>query len=224
MSQIFATINFLNSRRSCYHESTIMQVSFIFSIAILILSVVIHEVSHGYAADRLGDPTAKLAGRLTLNPLKHLDLFGSLIIPSLTFLLGGFIFGWAKPVPYNPYNLRDQKWGEAKIAFAGPASNLLIALIFGLAIRADLITTALLTPVTLIVLINIILAIFNLIPIPPLDGSKILFSLLPYKYLNVRVFLERYSFILILVLVFFLWSLLLPIISFVFSLMTGISF
>jgi len=193
-----------------------MQVSFIFSIAILILSVVIHEVSHGYAADRLGDPTAKLAGRLTLNPLKHLDLFGSLIIPSLTFLLGGFIFGWAKPVPYNPYNLRDQKWGEAKIAFAGPASNLLIALIFGLAIRADLITTALLTPVTLIVLINIILAIFNLIPIPPLDGSKILFSLLPYKYLNVRVFLERYSFILILVLVFFLWSLLLPIISFVF--------
>jgi len=199
-----------------------MQVSFVFSIVILILSVVLHEISHGYAADRLGDPTAKLAGRLTLNPLKHLDLFGSIIIPSLTFLLGGFIFGWAKPVPYNPYNLRDQKWGEAKIAFAGPASNLLLALIFGLAIRSGLVTAALLTPVTLIVLINIVLAIFNLIPIPPLDGSKILFSLLPYRYLYIRTFLERYSFILILILIFFLWSLLLPVIAFIFSLMTGI--
>jgi Zn-dependent protease len=201
-----------------------MEINFIFSIAILILSVVLHEVSHGYAADRLGDPTARLAGRLTLNPIRHLDLFGSIIIPSLTFLLGGFIFGWAKPVPYNPYNLRDQKWGEAKIAFAGPASNLLLALIFGLVIRLDLVGTTLLAPVTLIVLINIVLAVFNLIPIPPLDGSKILFSLLPYKYLNIRVFLERYSFILILFLIFFLWSLLLPIISFIFSFLTGISF
>ena len=199
-----------------------MQVSFIFSIAILIFSIVLHEVSHGYAADRLGDRTARLAGRLTLNPLKHLDFFGSIILPSLTFLLGGFIFGWAKPVPYNPYNLKDQRWGEAKVAFAGPLSNLLIAFIFGLGIRFGFVAANFLTPVTLIVLINIVLAIFNLIPIPPLDGSKILFSLLPYKYLYIRTFLERYSFALILLLVFFLWSLLLPIIAFVFSLMTGI--
>ena len=99
-----------------------MQTNFIFSIVILILSIALHEASHGYAANRLGDPTARLAGRLTLNPLKHLDLFGSVIIPFLTFITGGFIFGWAKPVPYNPYNLTDQRWGEAKVAFAGPAS------------------------------------------------------------------------------------------------------
>ena len=199
-----------------------MQIDFIFSIAILIMSVVVHEISHGYMAERLGDPTARLAGRLTLNPIKHLDLFGSIILPTLTFLVGGFIFGWAKPVPYNPYNLRDQRWGEAKVAFAGPASNLLLALIFGLIIRFGLITPELLAPVTLIVFINILLAIFNLIPIPPLDGSKILFSLLPYKYLGFRVFLERYSFILIIIFILFLWRLLLPIIHLVFNLITGL--
>ncbi|HJN62811.1 MAG TPA: site-2 protease family protein [Candidatus Paceibacterota bacterium] len=199
-----------------------MQTNFIFSIVILILSIALHEASHGYAANRLGDPTARLAGRLTLNPLKHLDLFGSVIIPFLTFITGGFIFGWAKPVPYNPYNLTDQRWGEAKVAFAGPASNLLLALIFGLAIRSGLVSTALLTPVSLIVFVNILLAIFNLIPIPPLDGSKILFSLLPLKYLSFRVFLERYSLILIIILIFFLWRLLFPIISFIFFLVTGI--
>jgi len=200
-----------------------MQVNFIFSITILLFSIAMHEVSHGYAADRLGDPTARLAGRLTLNPFKHLDLVGSLIVPALTFLAGGFIFGWAKPVPYNPYNLSDQKWGEAKVAFAGPASNLLIALFFGLFIRFGFAPLALLTPISLIVLINILLAIFNLIPIPPLDGSKILFSILPYKYFNIRSFLERYSLVLVLIFVFFLWRFLLPIVSIIFSLITGIS-
>src|SRR3989344_4725964 len=98
----------------------------IFFIAVLIMSVVIHEVSHGYVADYLGDPTARLAGRLTLNPLKHLDWFGSVIFPGLLILLhAGFVFGWAKPVPYNPHNLRAGKWGPAIVAAAGPASNLL---------------------------------------------------------------------------------------------------
>jgi len=200
-----------------------MQIDFVFSIIILLFSVALHEASHGYAADKLGDPTARLAGRLTLNPIKHLDLFGSVIVPVLTFITGGFIFGWAKPVPYNPYNLSDQRWGEAKVAFAGPASNLLLALVFGLSIRLSLIPVTLLTPVILIVFLNIILAVFNLIPVPPLDGSKILFSFLPYKYLNIRTFLERYSFILILIIIIFLWQFLFPIISLIFNLITGIS-
>ncbi|PIR24063.1 site-2 protease family protein [Candidatus Campbellbacteria bacterium CG11_big_fil_rev_8_21_14_0_20_44_21] len=200
-----------------------MQTNFIFSIIVLILSVALHEASHGYAAGRLGDPTARLAGRLTLNPLKHLDLFGSFIFPAMTYFLGGFILGWAKPVPYNPYNLKDQRWGEAKVAFAGPASNLIIAVIFGFFIRLGFVPESLLSPVGLIVFINILLAIFNLIPIPPLDGSKILFSILPYRHLNLRVFLERYSLFLILFFVFFLWRFFLPLIAVLFLFFTGFS-
>src|SRR4051812_387507 len=102
----------------------------IFTILIIIMSVVIHEVSHGYAAYLQGDPTAKLEGRLTLNPIVHMDLFGSVIVPIIT-TLGGFTFGWAKPVPYNPYNLKNQRSGEFFVAVAGPVSNLLVALVFG---------------------------------------------------------------------------------------------
>ena len=105
---------------------------FIFQILILIFSVVVHEVSHGYAALALGDKTAQDAGRLTLNPLKHLDPFGSIILPSLSYMLGGFIFGWAKPVPYNPYNLKNRKWGPAIVALAGPFANVSLAVVFGL--------------------------------------------------------------------------------------------
>src|SRR3989344_934990 len=112
-----------------------MQIDFIFSIIILIFSVVIHEVSHGYAAYLQGDNTARFQGRLTLNPFKHLEWFGSFILPAMSYLFGGFIIGWAKPVPFNPYNLRNQRWGEAIVAFAGPLSNFCIALILGLLIR-----------------------------------------------------------------------------------------
>jgi len=213
----------LPNESRCYHEIYLMQVDLIFGIIVLVLSIVLHEVSHGYAADRLGDPTARLAGRLTLNPIKHLDLFGSLIFPAMTYLMGGFIFGWAKPVPYNPYNLRDQKWGEAKVAFAGPASNLLIALVFGIIIRLGILSSALTSLIVLIVFINILLAIFNLIPIPPLDGSKILFSLLPYKYSNFRSILERYSLFLLLFFIFFLWKLIFPIVIVLFHLITGLN-
>lgn len=201
-----------------------MQPDFIFSIVVLILSVVLHEVSHGYAAERLGDPTARLAGRLSLNPAKHLDLMGSLIVPAITFFLGGFIFGWAKPVPYNPYNLKDQRWGEAKVAAAGPLSNIFLAVVFGLVIRLNLVSETLTSGLALIVLINIILAVFNLLPIPPLDGSKILFSILPYRYNQFRTFLERYGFALVLLFVLFLWRLILPIIFFLFSFITGLGF
>src|SRR3989344_2299634 len=159
-----------------------MQLDFIFSILILILSVVVHEVAHGLAANALGDPTARLAGRLSMNPMKHIDPVGSVLVPLLLFMTNSsFLFGWAKPVPYNPYNLRDQRWGEMLVAIAGPASNLALALFFGLLIRfggEGALPASFLSIATLVVITNLVLAIFNLVPIPPLDGSKILFSLL----------------------------------------------
>lgn len=201
---------------------------FIFSIAILIMSVIAHEVSHGYAADSLGDPTARLAGRLSLNPIKHLDLVGSFIVPVVTFFLGGFIFGWAKPVPYNPYNVRGGKWGEAFVGFAGPAMNLAIALVFGLAMRfgiaSGVLSLAAAPIVALIVFINILLAVFNLVPIPPLDGSKVLFALLPYHLHAVQEFFERYSLFIILLFILFFWQYVVPIVYWLFRLITGMPF
>ena len=194
----------------------------LFQIAILVMSVVIHEVSHGYAAEILGDPTARLQGRLTLNPFKHLDPVGSIIVPLLTSL-SGFTFGWAKPVPYNPHNLRNQKWGELAVAGAGPLANILLVIIFGLLIRfagatfgADFANIA-----AVIIVINLVLAIFNLIPVPPLDGSKILWAFLPERFRQARESMERYSFLLVIVVVFAIWQFLSPLIFWLFSLITG---
>jgi len=163
-----------------------MELGSIFIILVLILSIVIHEVAHGYAANFLGDPTARLQGRLTLNPISHIDLLGSIIIPGLLVLTSQpFLFGWAKPVPYNPYNLKNQKWGEAFVAFAGPATNIILALIFAFLIRSGLAEavwgSSILELLVPIVFINILLALFNMIPIPPLDGSKILKAFLSYR-------------------------------------------
>ena len=197
----------------------------LFLIIILILSVIIHEISHGYAALALGDPTAKLAGRLTLNPIPHLDIWGSIVIPGLLALSGtGVILGWAKPVPYNPYNLSNQKWGEVIVAGAGPLSNIILAIIFGMLIRFGALPEAMLSLATYIVLINIVLALFNLVPIPPLDGSKILFSILPYRFQYLRISLERYGLIFVLFFVFFLWRFIAPAIFWLFGFLTGISF
>lgn len=154
----------------------------LFLIAILIMSVVIHEVSHGYVANTLGDPTARLQGRLTLNPIVHLDLFGSILLPALLVFTGSpFLFGWAKPVPYNPYNLRrGGRWAEALVAGAGPAVNIALALIFALVVRLFGGASVAIAEIGLfIVTINVMLAIFNMIPIPPLDGSKVLSAILP---------------------------------------------
>ncbi|HDO23652.1 MAG TPA: site-2 protease family protein [bacterium] len=203
-------------------------IDFIFAIAVLVMSVVIHEVSHGFAANAMGDPTAKYAGRLTLNPAKHLDFFGSFLVPMITYLLGGFIFGWAKPVPYNPYNLKNQKWGPGAVAIAGPISNFLVAIVFGLIIRFGQIYAVLpasfLQIATLIVFINIILGVFNLVPIPPLDGSKVLFAFFPYKWRHIEEFLERYGFFILLIFIFFFFRLILPIVFSLFKLITGIVF
>ncbi len=179
----------------------------IFYILVIIMSVVIHEVSHGYVASLLGDPTAKLAGRLTLNPLVHLDLMGSILIPAFLVLMRLPVIGWAKPVPYNPYNLRVGKWGPAYVALAGPAANLIVAGFFSLVIRLNTLyvfaPSAFIQFAILIVAVNIVLAIFNLIPVPPLDGSKVLFALLPYHQRQIEVWLERYSLVFILIIIFF---------------------
>lgn len=189
------------------------------------MSVVIHEVSHGYAALALGDPTAKYNGRLTLNPFNHLDPTGSFLVPLLGYFMGGFIIGWAKPVPFNPYNLRNQRWGEALVAIAGPLSNISLAVIFGLMIRflgQGFLNEAFVGLASFVVVINITLAFFNLMPIPPLDGSKILFAILPYKWQHFRASLERYGFFLVLIFVFFFWQLLIPLVSNFFTLLTGL--
>lgn len=170
-------------------------------IIALILSIVIHEVAHGYMANWLGDPTARLQGRLSANPLVHIDPLGSVIIPALLFFgNAGILFGWAKPVPYNPYNLKNQKWGEAMVAAAGPAVNILLAVIFSVIIRSAEMLSLSSSFVELawyIVYINILLAMFNMLPIPPLDGSKILMSILPFslqqQYRQFIMFTERYG-------------------------------
>lgn len=203
-----------------------MDISFLFSLIILLFSITFHEVSHGYIANFLGDPTAKYAGRLSLNPLKHLDLVGSFLFPLFLIILKfPFIFGWAKPVPVNPYNFRDQKYGSAKVSLAGPAANFLIALVFGLIIRflsSYLKVPALFSMFSFIVIINLLLAIFNLIPIPPLDGSHILFTFLPQKMEHWKFILIQYGFlILILFISFGGFRLLLPIISGLYFLITG---
>ncbi|MDO8561059.1 MAG: site-2 protease family protein [bacterium] len=209
-------------------------ITFIFYLAILIFSVVIHEVSHGIAAYALGDSTAKYAGRLTLNPIPHIDIFGSIILPLVLAIPAVFgaptiIFGWAKPVPYNPHNLKNQQWGPALVGAAGPGANIILASIFGLAIRllpglgflpagfvANFVST-----LAIIVLLNLSLAIFNLVPIPPLDGSKVLFSLLPHYLFYIRDFLERNGLFILLIFIFFFSRLLFPVVLFFFQLFTG---
>ena len=200
----------------------------VFYIVILIISVVIHEVSHGFVAEYFGDKTARHAGRLTLNPLVHLDIFGSILLPTLLVLSHSpFLFGWAKPVPYNPDNLTNEKWGTIAVASAGVLANIFIAVIFGLLIRfsfllnlpADFYTVA-----SYIVIMNLALAIFNLVPIPPLDGSKILFSFLPRSFSSLMFFLEQYSFIFLIIFIVYFSSMLSPILLASFSLITGLAF
>ena len=176
----------------------------VFFIIIFGLSAVIHEYAHAWMANRLGDPTAKHLGRLTLNPLAHIDLFGTLILPIAIYVMtsGSAVFAYAKPVPFQPYNLRDQRWDPAKIAAAGPGSNILLALGFGLLVRYLPPSNFMALPIY-ITYANILLAIFNLLPIPPLDGSKLLFAVLPPSLDHTRQSLERYGFIFFIVFVLF---------------------
>lgn len=157
----------------------------LFKLAILMFSVMIHEVSHGYTAERLGDPTARLAGRLTLNPLKHLELFGSFIVPVALSLAGLPILAWARPVPYNPLNFKgDYRLGSLKVALAGPLSNIAMVAVFGVIARAGVsfLGHPIVIVFSFVAYLNALLAVFNLIPIPPLDGSKILPFFFPARH------------------------------------------
>ncbi|MEK7593860.1 MAG: site-2 protease family protein [Patescibacteria group bacterium] len=205
-----------------------MDIIQLFYIVILIFSVIVHEVAHGYAADYLGDPTARLQGRLTLNPVPHIDMLGSIILPALLiFSQAGFVIGWAKPVPYNPYNLKNQRSGTFIVAIAGVFTNFLIALFFGLLVRFSgelgIGSQAFLEIASMVIFVNVLLGVFNLIPIPPLDGSKVLFSLLSPTLYYIEEFLSRYSIILLILLIFFLWRLVLPLVYFLFALFSGVS-
>ncbi|MCI0597670.1 site-2 protease family protein [Candidatus Parcubacteria bacterium] len=206
--------------------------SMLFTIVILILSVIVHEVAHGYAANALGDPTAKLAGRLTLNPIPHIDLVGSILIPGVLVLTNaGMLFGWAKPVPYNPYNLKNQRWGEAIVGIAGVATNLLMAVMFALVARFAFTAgqDAFAGVAALVVYVNLFLGLFNLIPIPPLDGFTVLRGLLPLRMsVSLRriedTFMRGGFFSLILFLIIFSYFFVRPFaafVSWVFSLLVG---
>jgi len=168
----------------------------------------VHEVAHGIAALKQGDETAKRAGRLSMNPLVHIDIIGSIILPFVLIQTGSpFLFGYAKPVPVNTYNFKDQKYGNAKVAFAGPLSNLLLALIFFI-ISFNYINDL----VVYTIFINVFLAIINLFPIPPLDGSKIANDLFPKTYGPFYRFIEDKGFIAQFLLIILAWNVFIPII------------
>ena len=196
----------------------------IFSLIVLLFSIIIHEIAHGSVAYSLGDQTAKNEGRLTLNPLKHLDPFGSVFLPLLLLLATagqGPIFGWAKPVPINPYNFRNRKEGILKVSIAGPGTNFLIAIIFSLLIRFFSLTPSVFIFFSIVAFYNFLWGIFNLIPIPPLDGSWILFNLLPDKLNKVKIILRRYDLFILLFFLLFGLPLLNSGASFLFNLFTG---
>ena len=199
----------------------------IFGFVVLIFSIVIHEFSHGWMADQLGDPTARFMGRLTLNPIPHIDPMGSVILPLFLLLSGsGFIIGWAKPVPYNPYNLKDQKKGPALVALAGPLSNLTIAVIFGVLSRILVAQGGVayaneILFFNLIILYNVLLAVFNLVPLPPLDGSKILGAILPQSMQGIMQFLEKNYVLFLMIFIFFGFQLIEPIIVFLYVVIAG---
>jgi len=161
------------------------------------VAVILHEVAHGYAALRLGDPTAYYAGRLSLNPIRHVDLWGTIIIPLLLIVShAGFVVGWAKPVPVNYYNLRNGRYGPLLVALAGPGMNFILVALFGLLARFSPAGTALPFLFAQIALTNSFLMFFNLVPIPPLDGSKVLYLFLENRP-DVIQFLERYGFMIL---------------------------
>ena len=222
------------------------------TIIILIFSVIIHEYAHGWVAHKLGDNTAKNEGRLTLNPLAHIDPFGTIILPLLLLISNfNFLIGWAKPVPYNPYNLSDHKYGDLKVAIGGPIVNLFIAIFAGaisrlipldtslkyslvnnylsgdhsslLSLVSQNLATSAYLMLTIFCLLNLLLMIFNMIPVPPLDGSKVLKPLLP---LNLQIKLsqiEPYGLLVIILFLYlglfgFIWPLMMSLFSFIIGL------
>ena len=193
-------------------------------VAVLVLpvlfAIIVHEVAHGWVASRLGDPTARMLGRLTLNPLKHIDPVGTILVPGLLLLLGGFIFGWAKPVPITVRNLRQPKRDMMFVALAGPGANLLMALGWGalihlaIAVASNWPSAALYIALTGAagVLVNLVLMVLNLLPLPPLDGGRVLMGLLPGPWSWRLGQIEPYGFLILVALMAtgWLWKIMLP--------------
>lgn len=211
--------------------STIQQI--ILSMIPLVFAITLHEVAHGWVANRLGDPTAKLMGRLTLNPLKHIDILGTIIIPAVLLLLGGVVFGYAKPVPVNWSNLRNLRRDMRLVALSGPIANLLMAIFWTIIARIGVsfqgaepfLATILFYMGTSGIMINTVLMVLNLIPIPPLDGSRVILSLLDGKAAFNYMRLENYGFWILLALVALgiLNKILMPPVMFLFGLFATIA-
>lgn len=191
-------------------EFSLIQKIAIWALPVL-FAITVHEVAHGWAALKLGDRTAQMMGRLTLNPIKHIDPVGTLLVPGLLLAVGGFIFGWAKPVPVTFQNLKNPKKDMAWVALAGPVSNLIMAIFWALFAKAGLVLvqsgTSFAEPMMFMgaagVLINIILFALNLLPVPPLDGSKVLMSFLPGPLAWKLSRIEPYGFFILIALLYF---------------------
>ncbi len=200
----------------------------IFYFLILIASIIVHEVAHGMMAEREGDPTARMLGRITLNPIKHIDIFGSIILPAILIISSsGIVVGWAKPVPYDPRNLKNGRWSEAKVAIAGIVVNLCIAIFFGILIRAMIYFGYVYAPIidiaSIVILLNIVLALFNSIPLAPLDGFRFLSAVLPYSTRPFMRQIEQFSIPLLIAFIIFGWKYVAPIAFGAFSLLSGIN-
>ncbi len=182
----------------------------------LIYSIVLHELAHGYVAEKLGDYTPRYAGRLTLNPLPHLDPIGSFLVPLFTYLAGGVLIGWAKPVPINPYNFNKPERDMALVAVAGPLSNITIALVLATIYKIFYFNGIFLEILLPLIRINLLLAVFNLIPIPPLDGSRVFLRNLDPQTM---LFLEQFGFFFIFLFLYFAFPLLSLVVNFLFNLL-----
>ncbi|MDO9050063.1 MAG: site-2 protease family protein [Methylotenera sp.] len=209
-------------------ELSLIQKIVIYALPV-IFAITVHEAAHGYVAKYFGDMTAHNAGRITLNPLKHIDPFGTILLPALTIMLGGILFGWAKPVPVDFSRLRNPKKDMLWVAAAGPASNFVMAIFWALVLKYSVsMPEAFILPLTLMakagVMINIVLMVLNLLPLPPLDGGRIAVSLLPHHLAQPFAQLERYGFIILIVLLFtgILSKILMPLISIVSGLISSL--
>lgn len=198
----------------------------------VLFAITVHEVAHGYVANRFGDPSAKMLGRLTLNPIKHIDIVGTILVPALLLTFGGFLFGWAKPVPVNPQAMKNPRTHMIWVAAAGPAANGMMALFWAAILKMTIVFFAtqpqifipIKTMAAIGIQINLVLMVLNLVPIPPLDGSKILMGVLPGPAAYKLSLLEPYGFFIVLALLYFgiLSAILEPILTILFQMISGL--